>query len=41
MAQVSFAAAVAGIVGLYCAGARVLELATGRSYLPGVERSEP
>jgi len=36
-----FAAAVAGIVGLYCAGARVLELATGRSYLPGVERSEP
>lgn len=38
----SFAAAVvAGIVGLYCAVGRVLEVSTGRSYLPGVERSEP
>lgn len=35
------AAAVAGVVGLYCAGARVLEITTGRSYLPGAERSEP
>jgi TRAP-type C4-dicarboxylate transport system permease small subunit len=37
----SFAAAVvAGLVGIYCAVARVLEGATGRSYLPGGERSE-
>jgi TRAP-type C4-dicarboxylate transport system permease small subunit len=36
----SFAAAVvAGLVGLYCAVARALELATGRSYLPGGERT--
>lgn len=35
------AAVVAGLVGVYCAVARVLEVSTGRSYLPGAERSEP
>lgn len=35
------AAIVAGGVGLYCAGARVAEGVSGRSYLPGAERADP
>jgi TRAP-type C4-dicarboxylate transport system permease small subunit len=38
----SFAASVvAGVVGLYCAAARVAETLTGRSYLPGDGRADP
>lgn len=35
------AAIVAGLVGVYCAGARVAEALTGRTHLPGGEGAEP
>jgi len=34
------AATVAGLVGVYCAAARILESWTGRSYLPGAARTD-